>query len=378
MSKTIILIRNVSPEKYGGGESSQLELAKVLEKQNYQPIIFTTSNQLLAKSQDLKIPTKTPPYLKNQNWSSWRNLFLPAYIIWQIRLYFWYKKQFHKIQPAAVNIESRDDWIAATIAAKKLNIKTLWTDHADLCSWVLQNVNIKYKNFIGKYILHLAKIPHRIIMVSATEKAKFQKLSQKYHLTNVITIKNGTIDKKAQFRDVNSMKQSFCYVGRIVKDKGIAELISAFQHISQKYPKASLDLYGEGEDERDFIKLANDNPRIIFHGYTAKPLAALAKSAIFVLPSYHEGLSISLIEAMMMQKAIIATDIANNKELISDQQDGLLVPRKNIDQLAKAMEKLLQDSKLTARLAQNARQKYEQEFDLENIVKTQFIPLIQE
>lgn len=371
----IFLIRNVPRDAYGGGESYQLELAKILQANNFDPIIVSSSKELLKNASRQKIKSIKALYLKNQNWSSWRNLLLPIYFFWQIRLYFWYKKQIKKYKPVALDIQSRDDWIAATLAGKKLKTKIFWTDHIDFRTWVLQNINQKFKNPIGKYILKLATIPQKIIMISDFERKIFEKNIKPQKLDNIITIKNGVKDKLYQYKTAKSSSQSFCYVGRIIDYKGINELIKAFELISPDFPTAKLNIFGTGPEEEKYRNLAQ-NPNIIFHGYTKEPLKAIAESEIFILPSYYEGLSISLLQATMMQKTIIATDIDGNPEVVEDEKTGLLVPAKNSQKLANAMRKVLEDPKLAEELAKNARQKYKKEFNFEDTVKEKFIPLI--
>ena len=142
----IILIRNTNPDFYGGAETYQLTLAKILNQNNFTPIIFSSANKLYQESIKNKISCKKAPFFKCQNWSGLRNLLLPIYFFWQKYLYFWYKKQFKIIDPSSIIVESRDDFLAATKAARKLKIQVIWLDHMDFRSWVLQNVEKKYKN----------------------------------------------------------------------------------------------------------------------------------------------------------------------------------------------------------------------------------------
>ena len=191
-SPKIILIRNTFPKNYGGGETYQLTLSKTLIDNHYHPIIFTSSSELLANSQKAKIESRKAPFLKFQNWSGLKNFLLPLYVLWQCYLYFWYLHQFKQFKPQSIIIQSRDDWIAATLAANRLKIQVLWIDHMDFRSWVLQNVEQKYKNLIGKKILKLANRVNRIIFISDFERHFFEKLIEKTpfrFFSNLITIK---------------------------------------------------------------------------------------------------------------------------------------------------------------------------------------------
>ena len=100
----IILIRNTVPEFYGGGETFQLTLSKVLAKNNFTPIIFSSSKKLLGVSQGQKILNQKSPFLRLQNWSGLRNLLLPFYLLWQKYLTFWYRRRFEIYRQLLCNL----------------------------------------------------------------------------------------------------------------------------------------------------------------------------------------------------------------------------------------------------------------------------------
>ena len=361
-----------------GGETYQLTLAQILSDHHYRPIIFSSSSQLLEDAKKKKISSKKAPFLKNQNWSGLRNLLLPLYVLWQRYLYFWYLHQFKKLNPKTVIIESRDDWIAATLAAKKLNIQTLWLDHMDFRSWVLQNVEQKYKNAIGKKILHLAKYADRIIFISDFERNYFENLIKKTsikNLTNLVTVKNGAIDSFSKYQNQVIVKDSFIYLGRLEEYKGIKELISAFSEVAPDFPTATLHIYGTGS-------LANyceehQTSQIIYHGFTDKPLEKIAAAETFVLVSHIEGLSLSLIDAAMLAKPIIATNIDGNPEVVQHQKNGILVPVKDVNSIMKALRKMLMNKELRIQYGQASRKKYLQDFNFPRTIKEQLIPIIE-
>lgn len=375
MGKKVLLIRNVAPEKYGGGETYQLALAEHLKKYGIIACIATSSQGLLDEAKERGIETIRAPYIKQQNWSGWRNILLPVYYIKIMILRRWYKKIFKQFEPDAVNIQSRDDWIAATEVAKKMGIKVLWTDHADFMSWVLTNVNVRYKNWIGKWVLRCAKKADKIIMISDFERKSFEKIVFPRKYKNVVTIKNGVKDEYEKYRKIKSKENTICYVGRIVEYKGIGELIEAFGVVNKKYPAVKINIYGDGEDVIRFKKLAEGNNNIRFYGRTDKPLKALAENDIFVLPSYREGLSLSLLDAAMMGKKIIASDVDGNPEVVADEKTGLLVPARNVRKLAEAMLYMIENKEQAEKMAKNVRKYYEEEYDFEEIFREKILPL---
>ena len=373
----IILIRNTNPKFYGGGETFQLTLSQILNKNNFTPVIFTSSQKLLESTQDQKIIAQKSPFLCQQNWSGIRNFLLPIYLLWQQCLSFWYRKQFKKYQPAAIIVQSRDDLIAATLAAKKMCIPVFWLDHMDFRSWVLQNVDQKYKNYIGKKILRIAKNVEKIIFISDYERNYFEDLISHTNikkLKNLITIKNGAIDRYAEFEAIKPSSHSLTYLGRLEEYKGIRELVAGFSQVAEKFPEAKLHIYGTGPLS-DFCQ-KHSNSQIIYHGFTDEPLKKISEAEIFILPSYIEGLSLSLIDATMLGRAIITTNIDGNPEVVEDQKNGLLIPAKDENALAEAIEKLLLNPELVKEFSHQSRLKYLQEFDYEKTIHEKLIPLL--
>ena len=83
----------------------------------------------------------------------------------------------------------------------------------------------------------------------------------------------------------------------------------------------------------------------------------------------------SLLDAAMMRKKIIASDVDGNPEVVENGETGLLVPAKNAKKLAEAMIWMLEHKKEADKMAKNARRKYEEEFDFEKIFKEKMLPL---
>ena len=372
MSKRVLLIRNIWRDAYGGAEKYQIDLAKILIPNNVEPIIVSSSSKVLEEAKKSGIECIRAPYCRRQNWSGWRNALLPLFVLWEFYLYFWYIVLIKKTKPDVLHIQSRDDMIAGTLAANTLHKRVIWTDHSDLRLVVWENLNVKYKNPIGKFIFKISNIPYKITTISQYEYDFVNKIIP-HKLKNFVIIKNGTFDDNR-----HSAGRTFNYtvghIGRIIDYKGIGELIRAFDIVSPKYPKAKLLIYGD-DSNAAYFKQISENKRIKFMGYTSDPIAAYAKIDIFVLASYHEGLSLSLIDAAMMEKTIIATNIDGNPEIVIDRKTGLLIPPRDVEAITESLEELFSDEKLRSRLSSNARRHYEKNFNFEKIVKEEILPL---
>ena len=242
----------------------------------------------------------------------------------------------------------------------------------DFRSWVLVNANVWYKGWIGKWVLRCARQADEIIMISDYERKWFKKNVDKQKFGNIITIKNGAEDNFAKYNKIKPTKHSFCYVGRIVEYKGIGELIKAFDVVRGVWTDAVLNIYGDGDIEK-YKKIAGDG--VVFHGYTNEPLKAIAENEVFVLPSYREGLSLSLIDAAMMGRKILTTNVDGNPEVVKQNETGLLIPAKNARKLAEAMVQMIDDEKRAEEIAKNARNYYLSNFNIDKIFAEKMLPL---
>ena len=142
----------------------------------------------------------------------------------------------------------------------------------------------------------------------------------------------------------------FVYVGRLVPDKGIVELVEAFVELADYRFDVDLLLVGEQEEKltplpiRTREKMARSD-RIHAIGWHLDVRPFLAASNVFVLPSYREGLPNSVIEAGAMSLPSIVTDINGCNEVITEGVNGNLVPVKDSRKLLEAMEVLRENSK---------------------------------
>ncbi len=135
----------------------------------------------------------------------------------------------------------------------------------------------------------------------------------------------------------------FCFIGRLVKDKGIEELVVAFNVLQGKKSNCKLLLIGPLETALDplsdaTLQLISSNENIISVGFQAdvRPYLLLADS--FVFPSHREGFPNVLLQAGAMGKPSIVTDISGSNEIIENDVNGHIIPVKNVQELLKTMQ----------------------------------------
>lgn len=168
---------------------------------------------------------------------------------------------------------------------------------------------------------------------------------------------NSQYNKSEIREELNILKSDFVYgfVGRIVGDKGINELIEAFQVLNEEYKNTKLLLIGLYEEELDPLKKETieeikNNQNIIELGFQKDVKKYLSIINVFVSPSYREGFGLSLLEANLMGKPVIATKVTGYTEIVTQGENGFLIPIKNSEELKNKMEWSLLNSEIILKM----------------------------
>lgn len=174
--------------------------------------------------------------------------------------------------------------------------------------------------------------------------------------------------EKKEAIGVTENSKIITFIGRINKDKGIFELISAFKEIyNQGYDSdllliGPLDQDSNGDPEISLENYIEDCPRIHYVGYQKKPEIFLAVSDIFCLPSYREGFGTTVIEAAALGVPSIGTNIVGLIDAIEDGITGILVKVKSTDALTSGLKQLLDDPEKAIKMGKNAQKRCVENF----------------
>ena len=163
------------------------------------------------------------------------------------------------------------------------------------------------------------------------------------------------------------------FVGRLVEEKGILELLEAMRLVVDGMPEAHLLVVGDvlpsDRDQRakakamDMASQAGLAGHVTFLGLRDDVHRLLGAVDVFTLPSHREGFPRSIIEAMAAGKPVVATNIRGSREAIVDGETGLLVPVADVHALAGSLERLLGDDALAKRMGSKARERALELFD---------------
>lgn len=165
-------------------------------------------------------------------------------------------------------------------------------------------------------------------------------------------------------------KFTFLFVGRIVKDKGVNELVSAFDKLCEHNKDIRLYMVGPDEDNLDPIfpqsrEIISNNKSIKIVGRKTgdELIAYYTASDCFVMPSYREGFPNTVLEAGALGLPSIVTDINGSREIIKEGENGVIVPPRDENSLFQAMQTMLKATTERNRMANNARQMIEDRFE---------------
>lgn len=161
------------------------------------------------------------------------------------------------------------------------------------------------------------------------------------------------------------------FLGRLCRAKGIGELLAVMPRLQKRWPDVRLYLAGIWEDVKLKEQAAGMPSCVTDLGWIsgAEKHKYLQECDIFVMPSYFEGQSVSILEAMACSCGIVASDTGGIPDMILEGETGLLTPPGDADALEEGLARLLAEPALCRRLGENARRKVEAEFSMENNIK---------
>lgn len=197
--------------------------------------------------------------------------------------------------------------------------------------------------------------------------------ADKCHLVNG----SGVDVQHFKYKNINLEEQRFLLIARLLKDKGIAEYIQAAEEVKKTYPEAIFEILGpEDPSPNGFpmheIQKYHDLGIISYRGETANVIPYIEACQIYVLPSYHEGLPRTVIEAMSIGRPILTTFAPGCKDTVIESENGFLVPVRNSKALADKMIWFLEHREKWKNMSIRSRELAEEKFDVHEVNKNIF------
>lgn len=164
----------------------------------------------------------------------------------------------------------------------------------------------------------------------------------------------------------------FLFLGRLLKSKGIMELLEAMRRIRNRYPAVELHLAGATDPNPEAVDPAVlqqyiDEGLVVHHGHVENVVPLLEQTSVYVLPSYREGLPLSVLEALSSGRTAIVTDVPGCRDVVQPGVYGALVPVRDSQALAAAMVAYIEEPTRIVKEGIAARVAAEERFDVKQV-----------
>ncbi len=368
MKKKIGIFTGYYPPHLGGVERYTEKLAKALEKIGYTVVIITSNHDELVNFEKLG------------NRKIYR---LPTHKLAKNRYPLFKNNKEYRLLINRIKKENLDHYIVNTrfhltslIGArmgrkmgKPVMLIEHGTDHF--------TINHRFLDYFGKLY------EHALTLLIKGSVNKFYGVSKKCNswLKHFSISSSGVFYNAIEVEDKNKVKDYYksrypkneliiTYAGRLIKEKGILNLLEAFQEVAKKNKEKQLRLVIAGDGGlMEFIKLNYNDPSIELLGRLDynHVMALYKRSDIFVYPSlYPEGLPTSILEAGLMECAIIATPRGGTEEVIIDNHHGIIVDGQ-VEGLRKALQQLVKSPSMRKELGTMVRRRIETTFNWDKV-----------
>jgi glycosyltransferase involved in cell wall biosynthesis len=295
-------------------------------------------------------------------------------------MYSFYKifKLFKIINPNLVHLITIKPYLYGGIISRLTKVDAVLVAVAGMGSlFITKNLF----SFLLKKILFLL---FKISFSHSNQKIILQNLEDKKLLVNWKVLKPSkaiifrgsgvNLNKFKYSSEIKTKKPIICFIARLIYHKGIIEFINAAKLLKKKGVNANFWIVGDLDKENPSALKEADvselkkNSFINFKGYKMNIVTIYRNSHIICLPSYREGLSLTLIQAAAAGRAVVTTNVAGCRDAIIPNKTGYLVPVKNSNLLAKKLEFLIKNYKIRNKMGRAGRKLAEKHFDINKIV----------
>jgi len=257
-------------------------------------------------------------------------------------------------QPDIVHAHNRFFYTSALAA-----LYSLWSDYELVTTLHLGDIDMisgvggaaakAFEQSISRFIISRSS---QVIGVSRAVES----IGRSLGAADTIVVRNA-VDVEA-FSPSETTDKSIVYIGRLVRNNGVQDLLAATPQILEEHPDATVHIVGSGpleETVRTTIRSEGIGDSVQLHSYIEDISDAYDMATVFCRPSYSEGLPLTMLEAMSSQVVPVVTDIAGVSEVVTDGETGALLEPGDIGQLEAHITELLSDPDYRETIAAAAR-----------------------
>ena len=238
----------------------------------------------------------------------------------------------------------------------------------------LQSALAKVMGRLVSYPLEL-KLLNRSDMITAVSNSVAEEL-QEYgvNLGACRVMGNGVDERRFIPAERERDHDLVLFVGRLSYRKGLFDLVEAARKVIDAHPRTRFIIVGKGDLRKMVLRKAEklglkDSFSLPGHVDDRTLIELYQKASVFSLPSHYEGLPTVLLEAMSCGSPVVATAVSGNLDVISNNENGILVPARSPERLAGGISMLLDDDSMRNRLGKNARRTIEERYTWDAIVE---------
>lgn len=276
-----------------------------------------------------------------------------------------YAKMIKKINPDLVFTFMLKPNIYGVQGAKKAGYSNIYSMVEGTGDVFIYN-SLKWK-LIRKYVCHgykkAFKHSKKVFFLNNDDKSEFVKRGLVKDEQCEIVHGIGIDLEKFAYQPIENTT-TFLMIARLLKTKGVIEYCEAAKIVKEKYPDAVFNLVGpEGTIKAEDLKEYTENGIVNYLGATTDVRPYIKESSVYVLPSYREGFSVSVMEAQAVGRAVITCDTNGTRDAVENGNNGFLVPVASSKDLAEKMLYFLDNPEKVYEMGQNAKAHAEESFD---------------
>ena len=292
-------------------------------------------------------------------------------------------RDFQKINPDIVLSYTMKPSVWGSIAAKLAGVEKIFSLQTGLgYAFIGDEIKTKLIGMLLSQMLKIAFLVNDKILVYNQDIIKEFTKRRIFRSSKQIELiaGSGVNMKHYSYSPLPDGPLRFILVARLLIDKGIREYVAAARIVKEKYPDIIFDLVGpfdpnpKGLTQKEVDGWINKGI-IAYHGFIKDVRPYLRQASVFVLPSYAEGISRSILEAMAMGRTIITTDAPGCRETIEHEKSGLIVPPRDVEALVEAMLFLIKHPKIMKTFSYAAYKRVQRRYDV-NIINSKILKTI--
>ena len=208
----------------------------------------------------------------------------------------------------------------------------------------------------------------RVIAIDTTTLNAIQTYAPEANVCYIPNPFNLNKPQSIALEDTTAKRKEIVFIGWVIKNKGVEELLAAWEKKYPQYPDWKLRIIGPyANDYYTNITSRFSTKNVIFDGEKKhdEAMQLLSEAEIFILPSYTEGFPNAVVEAMALKKPIIASSVGAIPDMINT--CGVVIPPQDVNAIEFALDKLISNDKLRYEMGQKARARMESEYTIENV-----------